>query len=223
MARFAQGDACCETCDPTAGDECTHCAALKHVSAVKAKYQTAGRVLPLIELRVTAPTERPLSGAPWWRTWGQYVQLLGNLYSWLRFLHLLGLAGFLLSHGVTIGASLAMRGPVSPSSRGLLRLSLRSGSVAFPALALMIVTGVWMAFAAHLWGKFWIWASIVVLVAVVMAMGFIANGYRAARGAGTESDSVLDEKLRQTRPIAAVWIGGVGLLVLLYLMVFKPF
>jgi hypothetical protein len=63
----------------------------------------------------------------------------------------------------------------------------------------------------------------VVFVAVVVAMGFIANGYRAARGLGAESDSVLDERLRHTRPIAALWIGGVGLLVLLYLMVFKPF
>jgi hypothetical protein len=87
----------------------------------------------------------------------------------------------------------------------------------------MVVTGVWMAFAAHLWGHVWIWASTVVFVAVVIAMGFIANGYRLARGTGTESDSVLDERLRQTRPIAALWIGGVGLLVLLYLMVFKPF
>jgi hypothetical protein len=148
---------------------------------------------------------------------------VGNLYSWLRFLHLLGLAAFLLSHGVTIGASLAMRGPVSPASRGLLRLSSRTGSVAFPALGLMVVTGIWMAFAAHLWGKLWIWASIVVFVALVIGMGFIANGYRLARGPGAETDSVLEERLRQTRPIAALWIGGVGLLVILYLMVFKPF
>lgn len=145
---------------------------------------------------------------------------MSNLYSWLRFLHLLGLATFLLSHGVTIGASLALRGPASPASRGLLRLSAASGSVAFPALALMIVTGVWMAFAAHLWGKFWIWASIVVFVALVMAMGFVANAYRAARS--TRSDPELDARLRATRPVAAAWIGGVGLLVLLYLMVFKP-
>jgi hypothetical protein len=149
---------------------------------------------------------------------------VANLYSWLRFLHLLGLAAFLVSHGVTAGASLAMRGgPVSPASRGLLRLSLLSGAVAFPSLALLIGTGVWMAFASHLWGKGWIWASIAVLVAVVIAMGFIANGYRAARDAAKESDAVLGERLVRTRPIAAVWIGSAGLLALLYLMVFKPF
>jgi hypothetical protein len=148
---------------------------------------------------------------------------MANLYSWLKFLHLLGLAAFLVSHGVTAGAALAMRGPVSPASRGLLRLSLLSGAVAFPSLALLIGTGVWMAFASHLWGTGWIWASIAVLVSVVVAMGFIANGYRAARDAAKEPDAVLGERLVRTRPIAAVWIGSAGLLALLYLMVFKPF
>ncbi len=146
-----------------------------------------------------------------------------NLYSWLRFLHLFGLAAFLISHGVSAGAALAMRGPVSTASRGLLRLSLVSGAVAYPALLLLVATGVWMAFTGQLWGKGWIWASIVVFVAVVVAMGFIANGYRAARDAAKESDRILAERIRQTRPIAAVWIGSAGLLALLYLMVFKPF
>jgi hypothetical protein len=146
-----------------------------------------------------------------------------NLYSWLRFLHLLGLAAFLISHGVTAGAALALRGPASPASRGLLRLSLVSGAVAFPALLLLIVSGVWMTFAGHLWGRGWIWASIVVFVAIVVAMGLIANGYRGARDAAKESDEVLGERLGQTRPIAAIWIGSIGLLVLLFLMVFKPF
>jgi uncharacterized membrane protein YhhN len=151
------------------------------------------------------------------------LRCVTNLYSWLRFLHLLGLAAFLISHGVTAGAALALRGPASPASRGLLRLSLVSGAVAFPALLLLIVTGVWMGFAAHLWGKGWMWTSVVVFVAIVMAMGWIANGYRAARDATKESDDVLGERLGRTRPIAAIWIGSVGLLVLLYLMVFKPF
>jgi len=80
-----------------------------------------------------------------------------------------------------------------------------------------------MTFAAGLWGRGWIWASIALLAAVVIAMGFIANGYRAARGAAKESDEVLADRLGHTRPIAAVWIGTVGLLGLLYLMVFRPF
>ena len=146
-----------------------------------------------------------------------------SLYAWLRFLHLLGLAAFLISHGVSAGASLALRGPVSPASRGLLRLSQRSSSVAMPALVLMVITGVWMGFAGHWWGKGWIWASIAVFVALSAAMGFIARAYYMARDASGESDEVLSERLGRARPIAAIWIGTVGLLALLFLMVFKPF
>ena len=36
-----------------------------------------------------------------------------SLHAWLRFLHLIGQAGFLFAHGVSGGASLALRGPVS--------------------------------------------------------------------------------------------------------------
>ncbi|MDQ2942959.1 MAG: hypothetical protein M3R21_04720 [Candidatus Dormibacteraeota bacterium] len=146
-----------------------------------------------------------------------------SVYVWLRFLHLVGLATFLISHGVSAGASLALRGPVTSSSRGLLRLSQLSGVVAFPALLLLLVTGVWMGFAGHWWGKGWIWAAIAVFVALTVAMGFIAGGYHHARGVASSSDEVLRERLSQTRPVAAIWIGTIGLLALLFLMVFKPF
>jgi acyl-CoA synthetase (AMP-forming)/AMP-acid ligase II len=36
-----------------------------------------------------------------------------NLYVWLKFFHLFGLSVFLFAHGVSGGASLALRAPVS--------------------------------------------------------------------------------------------------------------
>jgi uncharacterized membrane protein len=146
-----------------------------------------------------------------------------NLYVWLRFFHLLGLAVFLFAHGVSGGASLALRAPVSPDSRRILRLSQRSGIIANPSLLVVIVTGVWMAFAGHWWGQGWLWASVVVLVALLGAMGFIARPYYMARDAAEQTDAVLSDRLRDTRPLAAIWIGGLGLAVLIFLMVFKPF
>jgi len=146
-----------------------------------------------------------------------------SLYTWLRFFHLLGLIVFLLSHGVSGGASLALRKPASATSRQLLRLSELSGVVAYPALLVLIVTGVWMGFVGHWWGKGWIWASIAVFVALAVTMRLIARPYHMARSATQEPDGVLNERLRQTRPLTAIWVGSVGLLVLLFLMVFKPF
>jgi uncharacterized membrane protein len=146
-----------------------------------------------------------------------------NLYVWLKFFHLFGLAVFLFAHGVSGGASLALRGPVSPQSRRLLRLSQRSSFIANPSLLVVIVTGVWMAFAGHSWGEGWLWASLVVLVALLGAMGFIARPYYMARDAAEQPDDVLIDRLGHARPLAAIWLGGVGLTVLIFLMVFKPF
>jgi putative membrane protein len=146
-----------------------------------------------------------------------------NLYVWLKFFHLFALAVFLFVHGVSGGASLALRAPVSTESRRLLKLSQRSGIIANPSLLVVIVTGVWMAFAGHWWGQGWLWASLVVLVALLGAMGFIARPYYMARDAAEQPDDVLWDRLRHTRPLAAIWIGGLGLAVLVFLMVFKPF
>jgi uncharacterized membrane protein len=147
---------------------------------------------------------------------------MANLYVWLKFFHVLGVVTFVLTHGITAGTGLALRGPVQPGTRKLLRLSQMSNFASNPALLVVIVTGVWMAFAAHLWGQAWPWASIVVLVAVLGAMFWIARPYYMARDAATQRDEVIADRLSKTRPIAAFWIGGVGLLVLVFLMVVKP-
>jgi len=148
---------------------------------------------------------------------------LTNLYVWLKFFHLFGLAAFLFAHGISGGASLLLRSSVSPDTRKLLHFSQRSSFISNPALLVIIITGIWMTFQANLWGRVWIWAGIVVLVAVLAAMGFISRPYYMAREAAKESDDVLAQRLSRARPIPALWIGAVGLVVLIFLMVFKPF
>lgn len=151
------------------------------------------------------------------------IAALTNLYIWLRFFHLFGLAVFLFAHGISGGASLLLRSAVSTDTRKLLQLSQRSSFISNPALLVVIITGIWMAFQASLWGRGWIWAGIVVLVVVLGAMGFISRPYYLARDAAKESDDVLGQRLSRTRPIPALWIGAIGLGVLIFLMVLKPF
>ncbi len=146
-----------------------------------------------------------------------------TLYVWLKFFHLAGLVAFLFSHGVSGGVSLALRGSVSGQSRALLRLSQRSSFISNPALLIILVTGIWMAFAGSWWGRGWPWAAIVVLVVVLGAMGFVARPYYLARDAIRTSDDELAKRLGATRPMLALWVGVIGLVVLLWLMVFKPF
>lgn len=151
------------------------------------------------------------------------IEELTSLYVWLRFFHLLGLAGFLFGHGISGGAAFALRSSAGAENQRLLHLSQKSQYVAYPGLLLLVVTGVWMAFAGHWWGHGWLWASVVVFVALFGAMGYIARPYYLARGAASQTDDVVRTHLSRAKPNAAAWIGGVGLVVLIGLMVFKPF
>ena len=146
-----------------------------------------------------------------------------NLYSWLLFFHLLGLAVFLFAHGVSGGATLVMGRTASAETRQLLRLSQVSAMVSNPGLLVVIVTGIWMAFLGSFWGRVWVWAALVVLIAALAAMFAIARPYYQARDAVKESDDALTKALSRTRPLPAAWIGGVAIVVLIALMVLKPF
>jgi uncharacterized membrane protein len=147
-----------------------------------------------------------------------------SLYVWLKFIHLAGLGAFLFGHGIAGGASLALRArPAGDVSRALLQLSIWSYRIAYPGLLLLLVSGVWMGFAGGWWGRGWIWASIAVLVVVFGLMSFVSIPYHRARDGAKVGDSELASRLDRTRPLLAVWIGAVGTVALLFLMVFKPF
>ena len=146
-----------------------------------------------------------------------------NLYAWLKFLHLLGLALFLFGHGITAGNALALRGrPTAAVSRALLNLSIRSYALAYPGLLLLVVTGVWMAFLGSFWRSGWIWTSIGILVVLFGVMGALSVPYHRARDA-KEDDAALEAVLGRARPVIVTWAGAIGLLGLIFLMVFKPF
>src|SRR6266566_207321 len=168
-----------------------------------------------------APILRPCSGASSPRPRpNRLASSRLTLYAWLNFFHLAGLAAFLFGHGVSGGASLVLRGPLSGHSRSMLRLSQRASLVSNPALLVVLITGIWMAFAAHLWSMAWPWVSIAVLVAVLGVMFYVARPYYMARDAVGEPDDALAERLRRTRPMLGVWTGVIGLVALIALMVF---
>ena len=150
---------------------------------------------------------------------------MDSLYVWLKFLHIVGVAVFLLAHGVSAGASLVVRQKAAAGARSvILPISLRANFVAFPGLLLVIVTGVWMGFLQSWWRMGWIWAAIAVLVISIAAMSFLSVPYHRAREVlGEGQTAELDTRLKRARPIELAGIGTVALLILFFLMVFKPF
>lgn len=160
--------------------------------------------------------------------WGGQKQqniAVASLYTWLKYLHIVGLAVFLLAHGISAGSSLVVRQPLAAAARGtILNLSLRANFVAYPGLVLMIITGVWMGFIDSWWRMGWIWAAIVVLVLAIVSMSVMSIPYHKAREVLGESQAAeLETRLSRARPMALAGIGVVALLILFYLMVFKPF
>lgn len=150
---------------------------------------------------------------------------MANLYIWLKFFHIVGIGTFLLGHGVSAGTSLMLRRASSDAVRAaLLRASIQSAVVYYPALLLILVTGVWMGFEGHLWGSRWLWTAIGVLVVVFVVMSALSVPYHKARDAANAMPPTeLEPVLKRTRPIELAAVGTIGLLVLFFLMVVKPF
>jgi uncharacterized membrane protein len=128
---------------------------------------------------------------------------------------------FVFAHGVSGGASFAVRGQVTGATRTLLQLSRQSSFVSNPALLVVIVTGIWMAFVDNWWHQAWPWVAVGVVVVLLASMFFFARPYYLGREA--KSDDELGQRLGTTMPEAAGAVGLIGLAVLVVLMVFKPF
>src|SRR5205823_2674175 len=119
---------------------------------------------------------------------------------------------------------LPARGLLGYASTGaLLRASIRSGAITYPGLLLLIVTGVWMGFAGSLWHTGWIWAAIVVLVVTLVVMGALSRHYHVARDGLGKNEAGADAELERARPVPIAVVGTVAIVLLIFLIVVKPF
>ena len=161
-----------------------------------------------------------------------------ELYPWIVLLHVVGAFVFAIAHGVSGFAAFAMRAARHEPDRVkvLLEISGYSLGVMYVGLLMLLIGGIWAGISGDHFGRGWIWAAIVVLVVVIGAMYAMASRhYALVRNAvglpsivdkaptGPASAEVLAGLLDTRRPEILVTIGGVGLLVLLWLMVVKPF
>jgi hypothetical protein len=161
--------------------------------------------------------------------------------SWIVFIHIAGAFGFVLSHGASAFVAFRVRGERDPARIGaLLDLSSSSLGVMYVSLVVVFVAGVLAAIVGGYFnGRFWPWAAILTLFLVAGAMYPLATEHytrvRQAIGARTGREKPGDPAvvpldaaglaalLDNRRPEAIAAVGGIGLLVLLWLMVLKPF
>lgn len=160
---------------------------------------------------------------------------------WLVFAHVLGAFLFVLAHGVSVFVVFRVRRERDPARiAALLDLSAAALGLALVGLLLLLVAGIVTGIVKSSFGQGWIWISIVVLVAVGVAMTPLGSAYYGrirgalagqaggdgATGDGTTATLGTDELaglLDTRRPEVLALVGGGGFLVILWLMMFRPF
>jgi hypothetical protein len=150
----------------------------------------------------------------------------------LIFLHILSVMGLLATHGVSMFVLYRIR--EERDRRKILDFVTFSGETVMPmyvSIAAIVVTGVLAAFEFDRFGQLWLWVAIVLLFVTIVLMVLLARPYfRRVKEACEVRPSgvprVSDEELREILggPTANVIsaIGAIGLLAILYLMIFKP-
>jgi hypothetical protein len=161
-------------------------------------------------------------------------------YPWIVFVHVAAAFLFVMGHGASMWVSDQIRHERDPVRiRALLEMSSRSLGLVYTSLLVLLVAGIAAGVMGGYFGRGWIWAAIVVLVAVIVLMYALATRYYGSvreavglRSYGTPKDApdptpVSPEELAalvDTRRADVIGlIGVIGLLILLWLMMFKPF
>ena len=154
-----------------------------------------------------------------------------RMYQWFVFTHLVGLVLFLIAHGASAFISFRIRSLRDAALvSDYLDLSQMASRSMYVGLLVLLVGGAGAATTSDLWTKPWVWGSVIVLIAVIVAMYAMAAGYYyklrdLIAGKGGEppiGQEALVAYLDSRRPEALTAVGLGGLIVLVWMMVIKP-
>ena len=161
-----------------------------------------------------------------------------NWQPWLVFAHILGAFTFVLAHGVSMFVAVRIRNERDHARvAALLDLSKSAVTVAAFAVIFLLITGIAAGFVGNWWGQRWIWASLAILILLWAYMSFRGTMYHDAvrRTVGTigiyhhtvtapppADPAAAAALLAASRAVELATVGGIGLIAILYLMVFKP-
>lgn len=162
------------------------------------------------------------------------------MYNWFVWLHIIGVLGFVMSHGVSAGAAFALKKERRLEAvRSLLDLSSGTLGILYGSILLLLVAGVVNGFIGKWWGYWWIWISLVLFIGIIVYMGLSPSRFyaRVRKAAGlpyfeggkphpaveTSSPEEIASLLDQSQPVQLTVIGFGGLVFITLLMVLKPF
>ena len=161
-------------------------------------------------------------------------------HSLIVLIHVLGVLIFVLAHGVSVFVLFKLRSERDPTAlRSLLDLSRSSLGLALIGFLMWFLGGILAGFSGNWWtsGRYWIWASLliaIVITGVMTPMGRLyLNRVREALGVDVKTGkantgfqvdgAAVETAIASGQPTLLAAIGLVGLGVLLWLMMAKPF
>jgi hypothetical protein len=162
-----------------------------------------------------------------------------DLYPAVVFVHAVTILMFFIAHGTSMAIAFALKRETNPARvRALLDLS--RFSLGIPVVVLVVVgllTGFLAGFMGGHWGSAWIWISIAIFVVIGGLMTPLGTmrlkPIRAAAGMPAETgvpEAPPQENPEELRRLIDAWnplplaaMGMTGFIVILYLMMAKPF
>jgi 4-hydroxybenzoate polyprenyltransferase len=142
------------------------------------------------------------------------------MYQWIVFIHIASVLGLLLVHPVTVAFHLKEERD-DTRIRELLEVSEAASVLRWVFFGLTLASGALLGFMGSWWNGAWIWAALVTFVVMGVVMN-LYGGRTIDRIADTRDDAEMERLLTQFRPWILAVTGTGGLLLILYLMLFKP-
>jgi ABC-type Fe3+ transport system permease subunit len=155
-----------------------------------------------------------------------------DAYSWWKFLHVLGVLGFVMFHGVSAVVAFRLRRERDRTRIAeLLQFSGLSIQGMYVSLGVLILFGVIAGFDGEWWRFWWIWISLGLLIATLAMMYVVARPYYQQlkdaiqlrpSGVPRRSDEELDQILRSSASTLTIAWGTGALVIITWLMIWKP-
>jgi Predicted integral membrane protein (DUF2269) len=159
--------------------------------------------------------------------------MLAISYNWWKFLHVAGVISFVLFHGVSAVIALRVRKETDRTRIAIMLQTSGSSLMGmYVSLLWLVLFGVVAGIQGGFWNDGWFWISVGLLVVVGIEMGAVARPYYERvkeavevrpSGVPRRSDEELAEILRSPVALWNAVFGFAVLLVITWLMIFKPF
>jgi ABC-type transport system involved in cytochrome bd biosynthesis fused ATPase/permease subunit len=160
------------------------------------------------------------------------------MYRFIVFLHVASVLAFMLAHGGSAAVAFRLK-KVSElhEVRTLLTLSSSTLSIFYASFLVLLGSGIAAAFMGHHWDEAWLWVALGLFVLITVSMLTMASPHFSAlrKACGMEyfarktmpAEEPRPEEvailLRSSVPVTTSLIGTIGIFIILWLMIYKPF